>query len=474
MFDCTFCEFLGEPKLDRFVAANQAATAVLDGYPVSEGHTLVIPNRHVGSIFELRGNEQADVWSLVAEVRDKLKTSLAGEPEGFNIGPNDGVVAGQTVGHAHIHLIPRYPGDAPDPRGGIRWVLPRKANYWQPDQANPFQQVEFLGFVQSLLERGQFVSTYKFALLQALADLSLESEPDPGGDLSIPLRSIAGKFLAYYWCQAAPFHLSSGELTVLRQNQGPANIALLRILEESRKEFATFSKLQRSGARWSTLVSQTASQIRQMPLFKLQTIGGKQTETLYPNQLVQGSIVLGKGVQDCFRRFYGIVIRLVRREWLEMVRKLNPGTIGAPVDLEEFLFGSQRNLWPGIRDVLRGIQGGRCFFCTRNVPTGQEQLDHFIPWSLYPNDLAHNFVLACRVCNGRKSDGLAELEVFERWIERNRRFEREIQEKAEAIGLPSNAAISAKIAAWAYTHSGVSIKEAAAGSDRPPSSRSRR
>lgn len=153
------------------MAGNRHAAALLDGYPVSEGHTLVIPRRHVPSIFDLSGAEQSDVWALVAEVRDRLRARLATQPEGFNVGPNDGVQAGQTVMHGHVHLIPRYKEDVPDPRGGIRWVLPRKANYWAPEQADPFQQVEFLGFVQSLFEHGQFVSTYKFALLQALADI---------------------------------------------------------------------------------------------------------------------------------------------------------------------------------------------------------------------------------------------------------------------------------------------------------------
>lgn len=453
---------LGQPARDRFVASNRNATALFDGYPVSEGHTLIVPNRHVQSVFELRGEEQADIWALVAEARDRLKSSLGVRPDGFNVGPNDGDAAGQTISHAHVHLIPRYAGDASDPRGGIRWVLPRKANYWEPEQADPFQQVEFLSFIQSLLERGQFVSTYKFALLQSLADLSLESESNPAGDLNVPLRSIAIKFLSYYWSQSAPFHLSTGERTILQQNHGPRNIKLLGVLEDARKRFSTFAQLQASGNFWRSIVSQTASQIRQMPLFKLQTIGGAKTETLYPNQTVQGRVVLERGVQDCFRRFYGIVIRLVRREWLEMVRKLNPQAIGAPLDLEEFLFGSQRNLWPVIREVLREIQDCRCFYCDRSVPTGKEQLDHFIPWSLYPNDLAHNFVLACQPCNGRKSDSLANIDDLGRWIERNREFEQVIKEKADAIGLPCNAAVSAKVATWAYTHSGVSIKEGSA------------
>jgi hypothetical protein len=121
----------------------------------------------------------------------------------------------------------------PDPRGGIRWVLPRKANYWKPEQADPFQQVEFLGFIQSLLEHGEFVSTYKFALLQALADISLEADSETDGTLRIHLSSIAEKFIAYYWTQAAPFHLANGEPSVLQQNAGPRNAAKVSLKKVS-------------------------------------------------------------------------------------------------------------------------------------------------------------------------------------------------------------------------------------------------
>ena len=211
---CPFCDNLGEPDIDesgRWIAANTQATAFLDGYPVSEGHTLVVPRRHVGSIFELAGEEQAGIWNLVAEVRDRLRQRFDVQPDAFNVGPNDGVEAGQTVSHAHVHVIPRYRGDVPDPRGGIRWVIPRKANYWNPAEADPFQQVEFLGIIQSLLEHGEFVSTYKFALLQALADLSLERDPNPDGSTRIPLEEIAGKFISSYWPHSAPFHFCRRE-----------------------------------------------------------------------------------------------------------------------------------------------------------------------------------------------------------------------------------------------------------------------
>lgn len=450
MISCIFCDLLGsEPQGERFVAGNRHAAALHDGFPVSDGHTLIVPRRHVQSVFELAGEEQQDVWNLVAEVRDRLTSSLKLTPDAFNVGPNDGVQAGQTVMHAHVHVIPRYKGDMPDPRGGIRWVLPRKANYWNPEEADPFQQVEFLGFIQSLLEHGEFASTYKFALLQALADISLESDPEADGTLRIKLSSIAEKFIAYYWTQAAPFHLAH----VLQQNTGPKNAAIVGKVAEMRLKYSTLFLARASGREWRSLVSSVASQIKLMPLFKLQTVGRKQVETLYANEVVDGCIVLKKGVQDCFRRFYGIVVRLCRREWLDMVRKLNPSTIGAPLDLAEFLFGSERNQWPLIRPVLRELQEGKCFYCQQLLRSGQEELDHFIPWSLYPNDLAHNFVLACRRCNNAKSDDLAEGDALDRWIERNKTHGHRIESEAALTGLPVDANASAHVAVWAYERS---------------------
>ena len=95
---------------------------------MSVGHTLVLPVRHVPDFFALSAEEQADVWRLVAEVRLDLERRLS--PDGFNVGLNAGRAAGQTVEHAHVHVIPRFVGDVPDPRGGVRWVLPESAVYW--------------------------------------------------------------------------------------------------------------------------------------------------------------------------------------------------------------------------------------------------------------------------------------------------------------------------------------------------------
>ena len=122
--ECPFCNLPEEQVLAR----TDRAGACYDRCPVSRGHVLVIPEDHIGSLLELPEKDLTELWSLVAYIRNQLKVQY--QPAGFNIGINEGVAAGQTVAHAHIHIIPRYAGDVADPRGGIRWVVPAKAKYW--------------------------------------------------------------------------------------------------------------------------------------------------------------------------------------------------------------------------------------------------------------------------------------------------------------------------------------------------------
>jgi diadenosine tetraphosphate (Ap4A) HIT family hydrolase len=122
--DCPFCQYPPSKQL----LANDLAFAITDGFPLSPGHCLIIPRRHFPSLFEATREERAALWELLDQARDLLLTQH--HPDGFNIGINDGAAAGQTVMHLHIHLIPRYSGDTVDPRGGIRWIMPDKAPYW--------------------------------------------------------------------------------------------------------------------------------------------------------------------------------------------------------------------------------------------------------------------------------------------------------------------------------------------------------
>lgn len=121
---CLFCGLSSE----RIRAEHHDSVAIRDAYPISPGHTLIIPKRHVGSFFELMDRERGALLDLLEGEKRALDAEF--HPDGYNIGINDGIVAGQTVPHLHIHLIPRYHGDRPDPRGGVRWIFPEKADYW--------------------------------------------------------------------------------------------------------------------------------------------------------------------------------------------------------------------------------------------------------------------------------------------------------------------------------------------------------
>ena len=112
---------------------NALAYATRDSYPVSPGHTLILPSRHCPDFFDLSAQEIAACMELLAEERKALDDEL--KPDGYNVGLNVGQAGGQSVLHAHIHLIPRYAGDHPNPQGGIRQIIPWKADY--PRSAAP-------------------------------------------------------------------------------------------------------------------------------------------------------------------------------------------------------------------------------------------------------------------------------------------------------------------------------------------------
>jgi diadenosine tetraphosphate (Ap4A) HIT family hydrolase len=124
MEKCIFCEL---PE-DRIILRGEYCFAIRDAYPVSPGHTLIIPRRHVASFFDLSPEE----WMETREMAQVLSRELREDDSsitGFNLGINAGEDAGQTVFHVHVHLIPRRSGDVPRPEGGVRWIFPDKACY---------------------------------------------------------------------------------------------------------------------------------------------------------------------------------------------------------------------------------------------------------------------------------------------------------------------------------------------------------
>ena len=120
---CIFCNLNSE----RIIAENELCLAIRDGFPVSEGHTLIIPKRHVADYFDLIPNEIAAMQTMMKEIKCQLDNEL--HPDGYNIGINVNAAAGQTIFHVHMHLIPRYIGDVANPKGGVRGVIPGMQKY---------------------------------------------------------------------------------------------------------------------------------------------------------------------------------------------------------------------------------------------------------------------------------------------------------------------------------------------------------
>lgn len=127
---CPFCDLHTQDILH----SSTHLVAFRDRYPISPGHTLIVPRSHVASYFDLSEDEKSQILTLLEVVKAGVEEVFT--PSGYNVGWNEGSVAGQTVFHFHLHVIPRYEGDVEDPRGGVRWVIPEKANYWEnPEEA---------------------------------------------------------------------------------------------------------------------------------------------------------------------------------------------------------------------------------------------------------------------------------------------------------------------------------------------------
>ena len=125
MKDCPFCY---DNIKDRIVAEQNSVVAIQDNYPVADGHLLIVPKMHIEDYFSMNETEKKDIGVLIMKLKDRIMEKDH-SVTGFNIGTNVGESAGQTIFHAHIHLIPRRNNDTPHPRGGVRGVIPAKMSY---------------------------------------------------------------------------------------------------------------------------------------------------------------------------------------------------------------------------------------------------------------------------------------------------------------------------------------------------------
>ena len=315
-------------------------------------------------------------------------------------------------------------------------------------------RLKFLRSLQNLLEEGEFSSTYKFALLHALADIAVEAPPVGEAELHITTRQIAGKFIEYYWRQVRPFGVNEAS-GMLLQNAGRQAAVLNKLAAAQRAVGGPLDKARSSPDVWEALLRDVRGIVCRMPLWKLQNrSNGQRREFIYAHpegEILVDSITLLPGVAACLREFHGLIINMIRGAWVQKIQSIsaNQRLLGSDSQLLPFLFGSERADLSAYAPVLQAYQRGRCFYCERPVHSRGE-VDHFVPWSRYPNDLANNFVLAHASCNNSKRDHLAATDHLRRWFETHIADADELTAAYTENGISVAPEVSLQVTRWAY------------------------
>jgi hypothetical protein len=301
---------------------------------------------------------------------------------------------------------------------------------------SPEERLAFLRTLQRVLREGDFTATYKFALLQALMDLSVESRIVDGACLHLDYRDIAARFIEYYWNHSKPYRPGENVDGVLAQSTGRQAAVITQINNARQATGAhTLAQLRREVV-YAPLIGSVARIVRSQPVRYIQNLNGGRVDFLF--DMNRSGITLKSGVAWCLQEFYDLIQGQVRAGWVAQVRAIgrNAGLIGSHKDLEEFLFGQERLALRKVHERLLDLDGDRCFYCER--PSAREmEVDHFVPWSRYPRDLGHNFVLAHRSCNGSNRAPQVAREPHHRCARRSADLRRGRFTQGRALGVPS-------------------------------------
>lgn len=301
------------------------------------------------------------------------------------------------------------------------------------------EQLDVVERVIQILQQGAYNSTYKLASLVGLLDLCVENTSDLGWPpTTITTRQLAEKVVELYWSQVRPW-----EGQTLRQNNGRQGVILGAVAALRDQATAHISagagvaRVRRAlpGA-FNDAVEKVEWKLIQMPLPKLQRVGGQDTGWLYrigwddhegPSEAQVRAYQRGKPsdfdnrislrpeVAMAFVRLHGLLRPFIEQKWAAEVAKIN----GLPEDrLGGFLFGVDRSTLRPIRKSLHELQEGSCFYCRGKMHIQESHVDHFIPWARHADDGLDNLVLAHTDCNNDKSDYLAGAIHVERWRER--------------------------------------------------------
>lgn len=450
-----------------WIASNDLAFAIRDNFPVTPGHTLVVPKRLIPDWWSASQEERDAMMQLVDVVKVLLDEEF--QPGGYNVGFNSGRPAGQTVFHLHVHVIPRHEGDVDDPRGGVRHVIPAKGNYladkptdFESSLADAVDSTALITWLLSIIEEGRKTATYKPALLMAIVDAAIESDVQNHSTLDITIDDLAHRMIAQYWPQTRPSPLL--QAGVLKQATGTSRIsnalAALRRQTRCAPQASIDWVMANNPVEYAAVHAKVARAIALQPIPRLQRPGSKDSREGYKPWLYDDSgfvpekgakpgvdhITLKPGVARALAQNAALLRPAIESVWSREVIRYN-GLNSEEQELRDFLFGVQRTGLSTARDALLDVEGAHCFWCGEALQSSATQVDHVIPWSHYPlNDLT-NLVLADDRCNNDKSARLVSSEHVERWVMRDAAALGEI---ATESNWPNDTARTKRVAMSAY------------------------
>jgi len=323
--------------------------------------------------------------------------------------------------------------------------------------------IRFAERLLALLDEGSFTATYKFAVLLGLMDLCLEysdrfGEPPP----MVTTTQLAGKVIELYWPQTTPFEDTSGD--VLRQNTGREAVILQRIRTfrhaAAPDPGCSLHRARLQSARsFSRLVDDVEWTLVLMPLPKLQRFGGADNRFIYEIEWddsitrsrwrsleFDNRISFVGAAAHHLVRLSPLLRPLIQQNWTEMVGRLNDLDVAR---LESFLFGADRVSLQPVRKPLTELQHGACFYCGRALRSPGD-VDHFLPWSRYPDDRLDNLVVTHSACNRLKRDFLASAPHVARWAQRLSDHDRTLSQIADAVAWPRNTPRSLNVIRTTY------------------------
>lgn len=314
-------------------------------------------------------------------------------------------------------------------------------------------QINFLRNIQWLLESSSYTSTYKFALLMAITNLAIESGIDDDRTHTITYQQLAEQFIHLYWNQTLPFSDNDSD-SVLKQSNTTGQAKVINIILQLQQNLQTINLTVARACKlpWQNALKDVARTIKTYPAKHLQSAENKQVrEFLFTYESKANNINLNQGIAYCLARFSKIIQKLCQQYWTEFVRKNrhNQTYFSDDVDLQQFLFQQSRQSLKLLVPILLETQQGQCFYCQQRL-TSNLEVDHFIPWSKYPIDTTHNFVLTDHKCNNSKRDYLAEERFYEKWLIRNQNYGNGIAEATISMGFVTHLRRSETISQWAY------------------------